>query len=131
MESVLKTRTVYLSKDWYVYYKFIDDSTGKWNACPILKLEQIDTKQKGKATDSDPLRDALAYLLEKVWILFRSRSNVLNDEKTDSKQRRLTIIKPQPEVVAFIEPEVIAIEEPIMTIKEAFELRWTSRSTPE
>jgi hypothetical protein len=30
-------------------------------------------------------------------------------------------IKPQPEVVAFIEPEVIAIEEPIMTIKEAFE----------
>jgi hypothetical protein len=66
MESVLKLeQSTALSKDWYVYYKFIDDSTGKL-AYPILKLEQIDTKQKGKATDSDPLRDALAYLLEKV-----------------------------------------------------------------
>jgi hypothetical protein len=40
------------------------------------------------------------------------------------------IIKPQPEVVAFIEPEVIAIEEPIMTIKEAFEFALNIKSTP-
>jgi hypothetical protein len=46
---------------------------------------------------------------------------LLNDEKTDSKQKEApAIIKPQPEVVAFT-PEVIAIEEPVMTIKEAFE----------
>jgi hypothetical protein len=35
-------------------------------ACPILKLEQIDTKQKEKLQILIPLRDALAYLLEKV-----------------------------------------------------------------
>jgi hypothetical protein len=35
-----------------------------------------------------------------------------------SKDRLL--IKPQPEVVAFIEPEVIAIEEPVMTDKGGF-----------
>jgi hypothetical protein len=55
MESVLKLeQSTALSKDWYVYYKFIDDS-GNWNACPILKLEQIDTKQKEKLQILIPL----------------------------------------------------------------------------
>jgi hypothetical protein len=65
MESVLKLEQSTLSKDWYVYYKFIDDSTGNWNACPILKLEQIDTKQKGKATDSDPLKGCFSVFTRK------------------------------------------------------------------
>jgi hypothetical protein len=50
--------------------------------------------------------------------------------RKDSKQKEAPEIKPQPEVVAFIEPEVIAIEEPIMTIKEAFEFALNIRSTP-
>jgi hypothetical protein len=29
-----QTRTVYSAKDWYVYYKFIDDSTGKLKRMP-------------------------------------------------------------------------------------------------
>jgi hypothetical protein len=63
MESVLKLEQSTF-KDWYVYYKFIDD-TGKLNM-PNIKAGANRYKTKGKATDSDPLRDALAYLLEKV-----------------------------------------------------------------
>jgi hypothetical protein len=45
MESVLKLeQSTALSKDWYVYYKFIDDSTGKLKRMPIKAA--IDTKQK-------------------------------------------------------------------------------------
>jgi hypothetical protein len=55
---------------------------------------------------------------------------LLNDEKQILSKTGSAIIKPQPEVVAFIEPEVIAIEEPIMTIKEAFEFALNIRSTP-
>jgi hypothetical protein len=41
--------------DWYVYYKFIDDSTGKLKRMPNIKAgaNRYKTK-KGKATDSDP-----------------------------------------------------------------------------
>jgi hypothetical protein len=50
VESVLKLeQSTALSKDWYVYYKFIDDSTGKLKCMPNVKAEQIDTKQKGKS----------------------------------------------------------------------------------
>jgi hypothetical protein len=44
MESVLKLEQSTAFKDWYVYYKFIDDSTGKLKRMPIKAA--IDTKQK-------------------------------------------------------------------------------------
>jgi hypothetical protein len=113
-----------LSKYWYVYYKFIDDGTGKLKRMPNIKAgaNRYKTK-KEKLQILIPLRDALAYLLEKGLNPYSDPDlTSLSDEKTDSKQSEApAIIKPQPEVVAFIEPEVIAIEESIMTIKEAFE----------
>lgn len=69
------------------------------------------------------LRDALEYLLEKGLNPYSDPDlTLLNEEKIDPK-KNLTqkIIKPKSEVVVLIEPEVIAIEEPTMTIKEAFE----------
>jgi hypothetical protein len=90
MESVLKLeQSTALSKDWYVYYKFIDDSTGNWNACPILKLEQIDTKKKGKATDSDPQGCFSVFTRKGLNPYSDPDLTLLNDEKTDSKQTRL------------------------------------------
>jgi hypothetical protein len=55
-----------LSKDWYVYYKFIDDFTGKLKRMPNIKAgaNRYKTK-KEKLQILIPLRDALAYLLEK------------------------------------------------------------------
>jgi hypothetical protein len=113
-----------LSKDWYVYYKFIDDGTGKLKRMPNIKAGANKYKtKKEKLQILIPLRDALAYLLEKGLNPYSDLDlTSLSDEKTDSKQSEApAIIKPQPEVVAFIEPKVIAIEESIMTIKEAFE----------
>jgi hypothetical protein len=61
-----QTRTVYgTSKDWYVYYKFIDDSTGKLKRMPNIKAGANRYKTK-RLQILIPLRDALAYLLEKV-----------------------------------------------------------------
>jgi hypothetical protein len=117
-----QTRTVTaLSKDWYVYYKFIDDSTGKLKRMPNIKAGANRYKTK-KATDSDPQGCFSVFTRKGLNPYSDPDLTLLNDEKTDSKQNEApAIIKPQPEVVAFIEPEVIAIEEPIMTIKEAFE----------
>jgi hypothetical protein len=43
-----QTRTVYsASKDWYVYYKFIDDSTGKLKRMPNIKAGANRYKTKG------------------------------------------------------------------------------------
>jgi hypothetical protein len=126
MESVLKLeQSTALSKDWYVYYKFIDDSTGKLKRMPNIKAgANRYKKKKGKATDSDPLKGCFSVFTRKGLNPYSDPDLTRNDdEKTDSKQKEAPEIKPQPEVVAFIEPEVIAIEEPIMTIKEALNLR--------
>jgi hypothetical protein len=90
---------------------------------PNIKAGANRYKTKGKATDSDPLKGCFSVFTRKGLNPYSDPDlTLLNDEKTDSKQNEApAIIKPQPEVVAFIEPEVIAIEEPIMTIKEAFE----------
>ena len=35
-----------LSKDWYIYYKFIDSTTGNLKRMPNIKVALIDTKLK-------------------------------------------------------------------------------------
>jgi hypothetical protein len=94
---------------------------GNWNACPILKLEQIDTKQKRKATDSDPLKGCFS-------VFTRKGLNPYSDPDLTYLMTRKQILsktrlqhKTSTWSSSIIEPEVIAIEEPIMTIKEAFE----------
>jgi hypothetical protein len=50
MESVLKLeQSTALSKDWYVYYKFIDDSTGKLKRMPNIKAGANRYKTKRKS----------------------------------------------------------------------------------
>jgi integrase len=113
-----------LSRDWYVYYKFIDEATGKLKRMPNIKAgaNRYKTK-KERLTILTPLKDALEYLLEKGLNPYSDPDlSLLNDEKTNPNHNDTpAITKPQPEVVAFIKPEVSVIEEPIMTIKEAFE----------
>ena len=55
-----------LSKDWYIYYKFIDSTTGNLKRMPNIKggCNRYKTK-KERLLVLTQLRDALEYLLEK------------------------------------------------------------------
>lgn len=55
-----------LSKDWYIYYKFMDSATGKLKRMPNIKggANQYKTK-KERIQIFTHLRDSLEYLLEK------------------------------------------------------------------
>ena len=59
-------QTIALSKDWYIYYKFIDNSTGKLKRMPNIKggCNRFKTK-KERIKILTHLRDALEFLLEK------------------------------------------------------------------
>ncbi len=65
-ELSIDERNKAISKDWYIYYKFIDDATGKLKRMPNIKggCNKYKTK-KERIKILTQLRDALEYLLDK------------------------------------------------------------------
>ena len=113
-----------LSKDWYIYYKFIDEATGKLKRMTNIKggANRFKTK-KERLHIFNQLRDSLEYLLEKGLNPYTDPDlSLLQDEKPTSTAKPIIVI-PQPavEAVAIIEPLVIIEDEPVLSIKEAFE----------
>ena len=114
-----------ISKDWYIYYKFIDNTTGKLKRMPNIKggCNRYKTK-KERITILTQLRDALEYLLEKgLNPYLDSDLNLLDKEKASLSESKKAIIDPIPnktEVKVIPEPSKAEIIEPVLSIKEAF-----------
>ena len=115
-----------ISKDWYIYYKFIDNTTGKLKRMPNIKggCNRYKTK-KERITILTQLRDALEYLLEKgLNPYLDSDLNLLDKEKASLSESKIAIIDPIPnktEVKVISEPIKTELIEPVLSIKEAFE----------
>lgn len=116
-----------LSKDWYIYYKFIDEKTDKLKRMPNIKggANRLKTK-KERIEYLITLRDSLEYLLEKGFNPYKDNDlSLLDDGIIEDKKesQKALVVKPlKPETVQKHIPTVVdsAIEEPIMTIGEAF-----------
>ena len=112
-----------LSKDWYIYYKFIDDTTGKLKRMPNIKggCNRYKTK-KERLIVLSKLRDALEYLLDKGLNPYLDSDSELLEFNTSN-----TIIKPissvnsKKEIIVTqknVETEII---EDVLSIKDAFD----------
>jgi len=112
-----------LSKDWYIYYKFIDDTTGKLKRMPNIKggCNRYKTK-KERLIVLSKLRDALEYLLDKGLNPYLDSDSELLEFNTSN-----TIIKPissvnsKEEIIVTqknVETEII---EDVLSIKDAFD----------
>jgi integrase len=115
-----------ISKDWYIYYKFLDDTTGKLKRMPNIKggCNRYKTKRERIAILSK-LRDALEYLLEKGLNPYSEADLSLLDAETksssESKKTDTTLSSNNTEV-AFTSDSIISEPiEPVLSIKDAFE----------
>ena len=113
-----------LSKDWYIYYKFIDETTGKLKRMPNIKggCNRYKTK-KERIKILAQLRDALEYLLEKGLNPYSEPDLKLLEFITPIKPQIqvITDISKKEEIVAIPEPIKEEIVENVMSIKEAFD----------
>ena len=113
-----------LSKDWYIYYKFLDESTGKLKRMPNIKggCNRYKTK-KERIKILAQLRDALEYLLEKGLNPYSEPDLKLLEFITPIKPQIqvITDISKKEEIVAIPEPIKEEIVENVMSIKEAFD----------
>jgi integrase len=115
-----------ISKDWYIYYKFLDDTTGKLKRMPNIKggCNRYKTKRERIAILSK-LRDALEYLLEKGLNPYSEADLSLLDAETpsssESKKTATTSSSNKPEVPATSESIITEPIEPVLSIKDAFE----------
>jgi integrase len=116
-----------LSKDWYIYYKFLDEKTNKLKRMPNIKggVNRLKTK-KERIEYLITLRDSLEYLLEKGFHPYKDNDlSLLDNEKNHVKNSK--IIEESSKLTEIKEPNIVNsakepnIVEPIMTIKEAFE----------
>jgi integrase len=114
-----------LSKDWYIYYKFIDNTTGKLKRMPNIKggSNRYKTK-KERLLVLTQLRDALEYLLEKgLNPYIDSDTSLLELEKSTPRKNKMVVVAPvtnDTNVAEIRQPLKPTIIEPILTIKEAF-----------
>jgi integrase len=114
-----------LSKDWYVYYKFIDSNTGKLKRMPNIKggSNRYKTK-KERLLILTQLRDALEYLLEKgLNPYLDSDTSLLELEKVTPRKNKMIVVAPvsnDSNVAVIPQPVKPAIIEPVLSIKEAF-----------
>ena len=106
-----------LSKDWYIYYKFIDSTTGNLKRMPNIKggSNRYKTK-KERLLLLTQLRDALEYLLEKGLNPYSdSDTSLLELEKAPPRKNKMVVVGPasndtnlavipQPGKPAIIEP---------------------------
>lgn len=118
-----------LSKDWYIYYMFLDEKTDKLKRMPNIKggANRFKTK-KERIEYLITLRESLEYLLEKGFHPYKDNDlSLLDDEIIDlRKENAKPIAKKNLELETVkeniaITPLTQIIEEPTMTIKEAFE----------
>ncbi len=115
-----------ISKDWYIYYKFLDGTTGKLKRMPNIKggCNRFKTKRERIAILTK-LRDALEYLLEKgLNPYLEADLSLIDAEKPSSSESQKAIIVPipnKPEVTVISEPIKAEPIEPVLSIKEAFE----------
>lgn len=115
-----------LSKDWYIYYKFIDDTTGKLKRMPNIKggCNRFKTK-KERIKILTHLRDALEFLLEKGLNPYLDpNSSLVELEESSSSNIETTIIGSvpnSPENSIITEPIKTEPLEAVMSIKEAFD----------
>lgn len=109
-----------LSKDWYIYYKFLDDNTNKLKRLPNIKggVNRLKTK-KERLQYLINLRDALELLLEKGFNPFTDNDLSILENKVIVEDKKPTEI-PTEKIVIQTQNETVIDEEPIMTIKEAF-----------
>ncbi|MEO0037520.1 MAG: hypothetical protein RIQ59_731 [Bacteroidota bacterium] len=115
-----------ISKDWYIYYKFLDDTTGKLKRMPNIKggCNRYKTKRERIAILSK-LRDALEYLLEKGLNPYsESDLSLLDAETKSSSESKKTATTPSSNntEAAFTSDSIISEPiEPVLSIKDAFE----------
>ena len=114
-----------LSKDWYIYYKFIDSATGILKRMPNIKggSNRYKTK-KERLLLLTQLRDALEYLLEKGLNPYSdSDMSLLELEKAPPKKNKMVVVASasnDTNVAEIPQPVKPAIIEPVLSIKEAF-----------
>ena len=114
-----------LSKDWYIYYKFIDSATGNLKRMPNIKggCNRYKTK-KERLLVLTQLRDALEYLLEKGLNPYSdSDTSLLELEKANPRKSKIVVVAPasnDTNVALIPQPVKPAIIEPVLSIKEAF-----------
>ena len=85
-----------LSKDWYIYYKFIDTTTGKLKRMPNIKggSNRYKTKRE-RLLILTQLRDALEYLLEKgLNPYIDSNTSLLEFKKTTPRENKKVVVAP-------------------------------------
>ena len=114
-----------LSKDWYIYYKFIDSITGNLKRMPNIKggCNRYKTK-KERLLVLTQLRDALEYLLEKGLNPYSdSDTSLLELEQAPPKKNKMVVVASasnDTKVAVIPQPVKPVIIEPVLTIKEAF-----------
>jgi integrase len=112
-----------LSKDWYIYYKFMDDATGKLKRMPNIKggCNRYKTK-KDRIKILSQLRDALEYLLEKGLNPYQEANTELLvvNKPNPSKTQTTTEQTKEKEIVTL---EIVKTEpvEQVLSIKDAFD----------
>ena len=115
-----------ISKDWYIYYKFIDDATGKLKRMPNIRggCNKYKTK-KERIKILSQLRDALEYLLDKgLNPYLDSDLSILELENSNESKAKKPIVAPISvigEIVAISEPIKIDPQEAVLSIKDAFD----------
>jgi len=115
-----------ISKDWYIYYKFIDDTNGKLKRMPNIKggCNRYKTK-KERIQILIHLRESLEYLLEKGLNPYSETDlSILELEYSSSHKSKTNTAAPltnNKEIVVIPEPIEIEPQEAILSIKEAFD----------
>jgi integrase len=114
-----------LSKDWYIYYKFINKDTNQLKRMPNIKggVNRLKTKRE-RLQYLNTLRDSLQYLLEKGFNPYEDNDITLLE--TDNLEKNNKPVVTNLSLVTIencshlpIQKDVI-IEEPVLSIKEAF-----------
>lgn len=110
-----------LSKDWYIYYKYLDHTTNKLKRMPNIKggANRFKTK-KERLQYLVSLRDALEFLLEKGFNPYTDNDSSLLEDKALLKTDK-SIAKPLQDIATPTHSENEKDQEPAMTIKEAFD----------
>ena len=113
-----------LSKDWYIYYKFIDKTTGKLKRMPNIKagVNRYKTKEE-RIKILIQLRDNLEYILEKGLTPYEDNDiSEFETNKTNVEQPKLVVVKDIEEPIKSVKPtKQVEPEEAVMSIKEGFE----------
>ena len=109
-----------LSKDWYVYYSFRDNTTGKLKRMPNVKggVNRLKTMEE-RISYLTTMKDALLFLLEKGLNPYEDNdlNNLLTNTSIDSEPAKII----PPTKINKIQENKIEDNDKSMQIKDAFE----------